>query len=198
MRDMLEKIKIYWNKITEGWLGYIVYALLGILLAYSINYVLGIVLNTSMPLVVVVSNSMSHFPNSYICGTFVTNYKNNFENYWLACNKSYERFNITKELFLTFPFKNGLEIGDVVVIVGSKEYKVGDVIVYQPKGSKYSIIHRIVAINEDGTYQTKGDRNNAQFPYEKSIEISQIRGKGIIRIPLVGLPRVFVNWVIGI
>ena len=198
MRDMLKNVKKIWNEITEGWFGYVVYAILGILIAYFVNYVLGMTLNTKMPLVVIVSNSMSHSPNSHICGTFIYNYKNNFDEYWLACNKTYEKFNITKEIFIKFPFKNGLEIGDVVVVMGDKVYKVGDVIVYQPKNARYSVIHRIVAINEDGTYQTKGDRNNAQFPYEKNIHESQIYGKAIFRIPLIGWPRVLVNWVMEI
>jgi len=195
---MLKRIKRYWNNITEGLLGYLIYALLGIVIAFGINYVLGNILNTSMPLVVVVSSSMSHSPNSYICGTYIQNYKNTFESYWLACNRTYEKFNITKAEFLNFPFKNGLEIGDVIIVKKSKEYKIGDIIVYQPENSKYSIIHRIVAINEDGTYQTKGDRNNAQFPYEKKIEATQIHGKAIFRIPLIGLPRAIINWVFGI
>jgi len=195
---MLKKIIKFWNKITEGAFGYIIYALLGIFLAYFLNFTFGYILNTKLPFVVVVSNSMSHFPNSHICGTFIENYKNNFNDYWLACNETYKAFNITKEEFFEFPFKNGLEIGDVVVIKGEKEYKVGEVIVYKPLNEKYPVIHRIVKINEDGTYQTKGDRNNSQLYYEKSISLKQIYGKAIFRIPLIGLPRVLVAWVIGI
>lgn len=195
---MLNKLINVWNKITEGWLGYIIYAILGIVFAYGVNYVLSLILGNSMPLVVVVSNSMSHSPNSHICGVYIQNYKNVFEDYWLACNQTYATFGIDKETFLSFPFRNGLEIGDVIVVKKSKEYKLGDVIVYQPTDRKYSIIHRVVAINEDGTYQTKGDRNNGQFQYEKRIHISQIYGKAILRIPMIGWPRVILNWVTGI
>ncbi|MEM5815108.1 MAG: signal peptidase I [Candidatus Aenigmatarchaeota archaeon] len=196
--DMLKNIKKYWEKITEGWFGYIVYALLGVILAYSINFIFGLILNTKLPLVVIVSSSMSHSPGYYICGSYVKSYKNSFENYWMVCNESYKAFNITKEIFLKFPFKNGMEVGDVIVVKKEKNYKLGDVIVYQPTGGKYPIIHRIVKINEDGSFQTKGDRNNGQFNYEKRINYSQIYGKAILRIPLIGWPRVLVMMVMKI
>lgn len=195
---MLKNLRKRWDKITEGWFGYLIYALLGILLAYLFNFFFGIILNTELPFVVIVSNSMSHSPNSQICGTDLENYKNNFDDYWKVCGESYKAFNITKEIFSEFPFKNGLEIGDIAVITGSNEYKIGDVIVYKPRNEKYPIIHRIVALNEDGSFQTKGDRNNGQLYYEKRVEKSQIYGKAVLRIPLIGWPKVILTRLIGI
>jgi len=47
---MLEKLKKYWKMATEGWIGWITYALLGIILAYATNFFLGIILKTDLPL----------------------------------------------------------------------------------------------------------------------------------------------------
>ncbi len=196
---MLEKIKKYWKIATEGWQGYITYAVLGILLAYLVNFILGYFLNTDLPLVAVVSSSMSHKPeNNLLCGKYVINYDNSFENYWNACKETLIYFNITKNDFMNFPFRNGLEVGDVAVIKGEKNYKVGEIIVYSPSSSRYPIIHRIVYVNQDGSYQTKGDHNSGQLPYEKRIEQKQIHGKVIFVIPYIGWIKVLFVRLIGL
>jgi signal peptidase I len=196
---MLEKIKKYWKIATEGWQGYITYAILGIFLAYVVNFILGYFLSTDLPLVAVVSGSMSHKPeNNLICGKYALNYQNNINDYWNYCGETFIYFNITKYEFMSFPFNNGLEVGDVAVIKGEKEYKVGDIIVYSPLNSKYPIIHRIVYINQDGTYQTKGDHNSGQLSYEKRIEKNQIHGKVIFVIPYIGWIKVLFVRLIGL
>jgi signal peptidase I len=199
VRDMLEKIKKYWKIATEGWIGWITYALLGIILAYGTNFLLGIIFKTSLPLVVVVSSSMTHkLENNVICGEYASNYKNDFDDYWKYCGKTYIKFGITKEIFMKFPFKDGLNVGDVALIAGSEEYKVGDIIVFYPSNSKYPIIHRIVALNDDGSYQTKGDHNISQLPYEYKVEKSQIKGKVIYVVPYIGLIKVLFVRMVGI
>ena len=45
--------------------------------------------------------------------------------------------------------------GDVVVVVKQDDYKVGDVVAFQD--GRMVVTHRIVEINENGTYVTKGD-----------------------------------------
>jgi len=196
---MLEKIKKYWKIATEGWIGWITYALLGIILAYGTNFLLGIVLKTDLPLVVVVSSSMSHEPeNNILCGEDVSNYSNTFNDYWKYCEKTLISFGITKESFMKFPFKDGLKVGDVAVVAGSERYNVGDIIVFSPEDSRYPIIHRIVALNNDETYQTKGDHNSAQLPYEYKIYKSQIHGKVIFMIPYIGLIKVLFVRMVGI
>ena len=199
VKDMLEKIKKYWKMATEGWIGWITYALLGIILAYATNFLLGLLLKTDLPLVVVVSGSMSHQPeNGFICGSFVDRFENNFDEYWKYCGKTYLNFGISKEEFMNFPFKDGLNIGDVAVVGGSVNYKVGDIIVFSPQNSKYPIIHRIVAINEDGSYQTKGDHNAGQLPYEYKIYKEQIHGKVLYTVPYIGLIKVAFVRMVGI
>ena len=196
---MLEKVKKYWKMATEGWVGWLTYALLGIFLAYGTNFILGLILRTDLPLVVVVSSSMSHKPEKGIlCGSYVTNFVQSFDDYWMYCEKTFKNFGIAKEDFMRFPFNNGLNVGDVAVVAGSESYSVGDIIVFSPKGAKYPIIHRIVAMNEDGSFQTKGDHNFAQLPYEYKVEKNQIHGKVIFVIPYIGLIKVLVVRAMGI
>jgi signal peptidase len=84
--------------------------------------------------------------------------------------------------------------GDILVIQGvsdPRDYKdflkIGDVIVFQPEGRIIPIVHRIVAINPDGSYQTLGDANNGnQLPFEKNISPEQIKGKMIFIVPYLG------------
>ena len=45
--------------------------------------------------------------------------------------------------------------GDVVVVAKQDDYHVGDVVAFQDRGMV--VTHRIIGINEDGTYVTKGD-----------------------------------------
>ncbi len=76
--------------------------------------------------------------------------------------------------------------GDMLLVAGDKTPQVGDVIVYDAPGYSYPIIHRVIKINDDGTYQTQGDNNNGQLPFEKSVRPSQIKGKALFRMPYLG------------
>ncbi len=128
----------------------ILYILLGILLAFSINQGMALALSTDMPVVAVESNSM--------CA----------EN---ACTFSR---------------------GDLLILQGVSidSLNIGDIIVFSAPGTSTPIVHRIIKINDDGTFQTKGDANNAQLPFEKQIEASQIHGKEIAIIPLLGWVKI--------
>ncbi len=76
--------------------------------------------------------------------------------------------------------------GDMLLVAGDKSPQAGDVIVYDAPGYNYPIIHRVIKINEDGTYQTQGDHNSGQLPFEKSIQSAQIKGKAIFKMPYIG------------
>ena len=81
------------------------------------------------------------------------------------------------------------EIGDVVIITGKKEYKIGDIITFLPEGDTIPTTHRIVRIDGDKIY-TKGDNNNAED--SGYITQDQIYGEVKVVIPKLGL---FVWWV---
>ncbi len=78
--------------------------------------------------------------------------------------------------------------GDILVLQGvpREQLKVDDIIVFSPPNQDTPVVHRIIGINPDGTFQTKGDANPGQIWYEKSIKASQIHGKQIMIIPLLG------------
>ncbi|MEM5871806.1 MAG: signal peptidase I, partial [Candidatus Aenigmatarchaeota archaeon] len=90
--------------------------------------------------------------------------------------------------------------GDILVVQGVKsneEYKdflkVGDIIVFSVEGRSVPIVHRIIEINPDWTYQTKGDANSGQHQFEKSIKPEQIHGKVIMIIPYLGWVKIGVT-----
>ncbi len=100
--------------------------------------------------------------------------------------------------------------GDAVVIYGTDNIKVGDIIVFDAKrkgcivGNQYitePIIHRVIKINPDGSFETKGDNNPVQIEgggCEHNITKDYIIGKVILKIPLIGWPRKLVSDILGI
>ena len=85
--------------------------------------------------------------------------------------------------------------GDMLILQGAPQngLKVGDIIVFIPKEKNMPIVHRIVEINDDGTFQTKGDANPKQLPFETHIPYSEIRGRSILMIPLLGWVKIAVT-----
>ncbi len=169
----IRKIKKTFDNLERGWKGTIISFIIAFLLAYSLHRGLAFALSTPEAAVIIYSSSMQHDNPE------VTHYA------WLEKNLNY-----SKEFIDSWPFSNGLYIGDIVFLQGQKEYKVGDVIVYPAKNYPLPIIHRIIKINEDGTYQTKGDNNFGQLSFEKRVEKEKIYGKVIFVIPRLGYPKV--------
>jgi signal peptidase I len=191
--------KKIWRFLTEGWMGWITYSILGFVIAFLTYRVLGIILSTDMPAVAVVTSSMSHnIENGIICGKRKLDYKQSFDNWWEECKDFYLSKGITKEEFRSFPIKDGFLIGDMPIVQGAKEYKVGDIIVFSVKGARAPIIHRVIKINRDGTYQTKGDHNSGQLNYELSVKKDQIHGKVIFIIPKLGYFKVIISKIFGV
>ncbi len=175
-------LKKIWKRLNEGFIGNIFYAVLGILLAlFFYKVALASVLNTSIPVVAVISGSMQHDNPE------VTFYG------WLEKHLGYNRSYID-----SWPFKDGINIGDMPVVQGASEYKVGEVIVYRVSGQPAPIIHRVIKINPDGTYQTKGDNNRGQLPYEFNVTKDQIYGRVIFIIPKLGYVKLLVTKIFGV
>lgn len=77
-----------------------------------------------------------------------------------------------------------IQIGDAVVVELTKDVKENDIIVY--KEDDDFITHRLIEINENGDFVTKGDANNTE---DKPISESQVLGKVIYIIPKLGIWR---------
>lgn len=82
-----------------------------------------------------------------------------------------------------------VNIGDMIIIKDTGDYKIGDVITFLPEGDKIPTTHRIIGYTEDG-YVTKGDANNTH----DTVPISRDRvlGEVVAHLPKVGL---FASWV---
>lgn len=162
----------------DSLLSWIVNLLLAFVLVKFVIYPgVGLLLGTSYPIVAVVSGSMEHDGQRFAT--------------WWENNKWYAEQGISQEEFRSFPFHNGFNKGDIMVLKGvePKAIKAGDVVVYESSRHANPIIHRVVKITEDnGKYffVTKGDHNNA--PDRDLVSEEQIRrtGKAIVRLPLLG------------
>ncbi len=173
---MLKALKKFWKWLwtSNSVLSWFVSFLLAFILVRFIFYpLLGLVLSTSLPLVVIESNSMNHFGN--------------FDEWFQAQEDFYGNFNIVKEEAEKWPFRSGLDKGDVALIRGKSfdDLEIGDVIIFRPPSQEKAVIHRIVVKTEDKV-ETKGDANIGQLGQEKNIAPEQVAGVAILRIPYIG------------
>jgi hypothetical protein len=154
------------------------YILLGIIAAYLLNFGLGFALGTELPVVAVVSDSMTHDST-----TLERHYQFLQENYGYS-----------EEEVNSWPIKDGFFKGDVLVIKGvvGEDLEVGDVIVYSIQGQGTPIVHRIVDI-ENGNIITKGDHNPTQDPWE----LNKIHGEAMIVVPYLGWPKLILTKIMG-
>ena len=146
---------------------------------------LGLLFGTSFPIVAVVSNSMEHD------GSFTT--------WWQGQEQFYLRHNITEREFKEYPFKNGFDKGDIMILVGTapEKFARGQILVFW-SGKPYPIIHRIVEIRTQGgerVFSTKGDHNADQVKMapildETDIGEEQVIGRAVVRIPYLGYVKI--------
>lgn len=175
------------------------FAVAFILIKYLVYPVLGMIFSTTFPIVAVVSSSMEH--------------PQGFDEWWhstaycgqAGCTTScqcsqqdwYLRYNISRIDFEEYPFSQGFNRGDIMVLFGiePENVELGDVIVFQA-GKRYPIIHRVVRIRQEEKiyFETKGDNNqnyisNEQLN-EKAVSESQLLGRAVLRIPWLGYIKI--------
>jgi len=195
-----------WNSNSVwSWLVNIILAF--IIIKFIIYPLLGLILATSHPIVAVVSESMEHDAR--------------FDQWWLANSQWYQEKGISKEVFETFPYKNGFNKGDIMILYGKKPSKIsiGDILVFESRQPN-PIIHRVVkkwSENSQYHFQTKGDNNQdsiqnyvnrlgqptAQSPLsievldETDIKEDEIIGVGIMKVPYLGwIKIIFTDYVL--
>jgi len=197
LEQISQEIKKVWHFLwkedsVSSWVVNLILAFL--VIRFMVYPLLGILLGTSYPIVAVVSESMEHsLYNGVICGQSFEEFQESFDHYWQTCGRWYEEKGISKEEFKQFPFQNGFNKGDVIVLrkADSTNLKIGDILVFQSVKPQ-PIIHRVVAVTkEQGSsfYQTKGDHNSESISGlggETKISEDRILGKGLIRIPYLG------------
>lgn len=85
--------------------------------------------------------------------------------------------------------------GDMIIVQGEENVKVGDVIVFDVSDRTYPIIHRIYSI-ENNQIRTKGDNNQYVDPWITTQE--KIHGKAVLKIPVLGWVKIVFTEVTGI
>ena len=165
-----EALKKFWNFLKQDtWPSFFVSLILIILIIKLVFFpLLSLMLNTPLPLVVVESCSMYHAVS--------------FDGWWERNADWYEKENISHATFAAFPFRNGLNKGDIILVTGLGSYQQGDVIIFTAE-TRYPIIHRLV---HEQPRATKGDNNPDQLPFEHAISEKVLIGKAVARVPLLG------------
>lgn len=198
---------IWEDNSVWSWLVNIVLAYL--LIKFVVYPGLGFVLDTSRPLVAVMSGSMEHkityddvTKRLEMCGNVYSEKTSvNFGYYWEQCGSWYENRGITKEDFRRFSLRNGFNKGDMMVLRGIKpeNLKIGDIIVFETLMPE-PIIHRIInkTRTADGyILQTKGDHNEKQIIRamyefdETNVTANKIIGKAVIKLPFFGYVKIW-------
>lgn len=183
-KDVAKKV---WYFIWEddsiwSWLVNVILAF--VLIKFIVYPGLGLLLNTSHPIVAVVSGSMEH--------------NQDFDTWWKMNEEVYGKMNITKAVFGSFPLKNGFNRGDIIILKGKKaeDIRIGDVIVFRSSRPD-PIIHRVVKKwQEDSAYyfQTKGDHNAQSIMNpmldETRIAENAVIGKALFKIPFLGYIKI--------
>lgn len=174
-KNTLQKVWYFIWEDDSIW-SWLVNVLLAIVLIKFIVYPgLGFLLGTTHPIVAVVSGSMEH--------------DGSFNDWWASQQEWYFDKAITKERFQTFPFTNGFNKGDIMILYRPTYLKLGDVIVFRTSRPE-PIIHRIVSITNNH-FQTKGDHNADSTREEQAISQEAVIGKAIFKIPYLGYIKIW-------
>lgn len=176
MGEIKKSLKKFWGFLKEdSWQSFVVTLVLAFIIIRFIFFpLLSLVTGTVLPLVIVESCSMHH--SSDLDAVLESNI--------------YADYGISLEDSREWGFKNGLNKGDVIFVVGTSISKmdVGDVVIFDSGGvTLHPIIHRVIEIDEDEeVFTTKGDNNNGLLNSEKDIAENRIIGRAVFRIPYIG------------
>jgi signal peptidase len=92
--------------------------------------------------------------------------------------------------------------GDILVLQGMQEndYEVGDVVVFSVPQRDTPVVHRVMKMNPDGSYVTKGDANNGHIDFrdesgniiysEQHVEREDVHGRVLVIVPYLGWVKI--------
>jgi len=169
-----------WHFLWESnsiWSWIVDFVLAFVFIKFIFFPLLSLIFASSLPMVIVESKSMIH--------------QGDFDAWWSKFGSWYEQNGITEAQFKQWGFQNGINKGDIIVVQGSDNYELGDVIIFKVPIQATPIIHRLVVIDNE-IYSTKGDNNQYQLPYEKSTAKNNVYGKAIAKIPWLGWIKLIV------
>ena len=100
-------------------------------------------------------------------------------------------FGMTQIIVISGSMEPVVRVGDILLIREQSAYETGDVVTYRSGSSL--ITHRV--IETDGTgLVTQGDANNAA---DAPIELSQVEGQMLLRIPKLGYAALMLRTPLG-
>ena len=99
-----------------------------------------------------------------------------------------ELFGWSRAVILSGSMEPSMSIGDLVIVHREKEYRVGDIVVFDSGG--LSVTHRILEKAQEG-FVTKGDANNV--PDKELLSENHIIGRVAGVIPMVGKAVLFLK-----
>lgn len=171
MKRIGENVGRFWKFLNEdSWQSWLVSLVLAFVIIKFIFFpAMSLATGSSLPLVVVESCSMYHTTSFYK---------------WYEQNGLwYENKKLNEDNFTEFPFKNGLNKGDIILVYNRGNFKVGDIIIFSSDFA-HPLIHRVV--EKGNKIGTKGDNNFDQLEAEKNINSEDVLGRAIVRIPGLG------------
>lgn len=193
--------RAFWKFIWEddSWTSWLVNIILAFVIIKFIVYPgLGWLLHTPYPIVAVVSGSMEHD------GSFDDWWSSNALCGQKSCTQSehYSQLGISQADFEKFSYPHGFNIGDIMVLYGTKpqNIRVGEVIVFRSSRPD-PIIHRVINVRQKGEevfFTTKGDHNAASFAFESYIPQEVYVGRAIVRVPYLGYIKIGFVKLIGL
>ncbi len=208
------KLKKLWWFLWEdesiwSWIVNIILAF--VLIKFIVYPGLGLLFGTSYPIVAVVSGSMEHdgsfdqwLSSSAICemqSSGILDIQNVQKTQVCSQEDWYKQYGISKEVFEEYKLHNGFNKGDIIFLKSAKDAEIGDILVFMTPYRPEPIIHRIIKIEENAEnsskkiYQTKGDHNSGSGKYDMDINESQVLGKSMFKVPLLGWIKIgFVNF----
>ena len=89
-------------------------------------------------------------------------------------------FGVGLTVVLSGSMEPELSVGDLLIVAEQDSYTVGEVVVFQE--GRIGVVHRIIEM-DGSTVTTQGDANNAS---DEPMDISRIKGKVVLAIPMVG------------
>ena len=100
-------------------------------------------------------------------------------------------FGYSSLMVATGSMSGTIEEGDLIIIRDTDDYKIGDIVTFFQDGDDIPTTHRIIYIDDEGKWVTRGDANNS---YDKrSITNDEIIGEVVLVIPYVGT---FIDWAV--
>ena len=100
-------------------------------------------------------------------------------------------FGYSSLMVATGSMSGTIEEGDLIIIKNTGDYKIGDIVTFFQDGDEIPTTHRIINIDDDGLWVTKGDANNSKD--SRSISSDEIIGEWVMTIPYVGT---FIDWAV--